>query len=64
MIWWRDHGHPNLLSRQEELVLVRAAVDLNVVRALAGPQRKDTFDVKALVDDQIVDRLELVRTVR
>lgn len=62
VIWWRDHGHPNLLSRDEQLVLVRAAVDLNVVRALAGPPRKDTLDVQALVDDQIVDRLELVRT--
>ncbi|MBS2532568.1 GNAT family N-acetyltransferase [Catenulispora sp. NF23] len=62
VIWWRDHGHPNLLSRQEELVLVRAAVDLNVVRALAGPHRKDAADVRALMDDQIVDRLELVRT--
>ncbi|WP_083795836.1 GNAT family N-acetyltransferase [Catenulispora acidiphila] len=62
VIWWRDHGHPNLLSRQEELVLVRAAVDLNVVRALAGPQRQDTLDVQALLDDQSVDRLELIRT--
>ena len=39
VIWWHDHEHPNLLSRLSEQVLVRAAVDLNVVRALAGPQR-------------------------
>ena len=60
--WWRDHGHPNLLTRLDEDVLVRAAVDLNVLRDLADPERTDTRDARALVDDQIIDRLELVRT--
>lgn len=60
--WWRDHGHPNLLTRLDEEVLVRAAVDLNILRDLAQPQRPDARDARSLVDDQISDRLELVRT--
>ncbi|MEU2988866.1 GNAT family N-acetyltransferase [Micromonospora aurantiaca] len=60
--WWRDHGHPTLFTRPSEGVLVRAAVDLNILRDLADPDRPDTRDARALVDDQITDRLELVRT--
>jgi GNAT superfamily N-acetyltransferase len=60
--WWRSHGHPDLLTRMDGEVLVRAAVDLNIVRDLVDRSRRDTRDVLALVDDQISDRLELVRT--
>ncbi|MEU4397764.1 GNAT family N-acetyltransferase [Micromonospora orduensis] len=60
--WWRDHGHPTLFTRLSEDVLVRAAVDLNVLRDLADPDRTDTRDARSLIDDQITDRLELVRT--
>ncbi|MEU3114309.1 GNAT family N-acetyltransferase [Micromonospora chalcea] len=60
--WWRDHGHPTLFTRLNEDVLVRAAVDLNILRDLADPDRPDTRDARALIDDQITDRLELVRT--
>jgi GNAT superfamily N-acetyltransferase len=60
--WWRDHGHPNIFSRPEDSVLVRAAVDLNVLRDLADRDRPDHREAAALVSDQISDRLELVRT--
>ncbi|MBX6752063.1 MAG: GNAT family N-acetyltransferase [Micromonosporaceae bacterium] len=60
--WWRSHGHPDLFTRVDGEVLVRAAVDLNIVRDLVDSSRRDTRDVLALVDDQISDRLELVRT--
>ena len=60
--YWLDLGHPNLMIRRASQLLARAAVDLNVVRALAEPDRSDARDAAALVDDQVSDRLELVRT--
>lgn len=60
--WWRDHNHPNLFTRDAETVLVRAAIDLNILRDLAETRRADSAESLALLDDQIVDRLELVRT--
>lgn len=58
--YWLDHGHPNLLTSEE--VLVRAAIDLNVIRALAEANRPDSRDAQALLDDQLSDRLTLVHT--
>lgn len=60
--WWHDHGHPNLFTRPAESVLVRASIDLNILRDLAQPSRPDAPASLALVDDQFSDRLELVRT--
>jgi hypothetical protein len=60
--WWRDHHHPDLFTRDDDNVLVRAAVDLNVLRDLAEANRPDAVEAQALIGDQIIDRLELVRT--
>lgn len=60
--WWLDHHHPNLFTRDDDSVVVRAAIDLNVVRDLTEAGRTDTDEARALVDDQVADRLELVRT--
>jgi GNAT superfamily N-acetyltransferase len=60
--WWLDHGQPNLFTRDQTDVLVRAGVDLNVLRDLADPNRNDAAEAQALIADQIVGRLELVRT--
>lgn len=60
--WWRDHGHPQLFARPSESVLVRASVDLNVLRDLAQEGRTDREESLALLSDQIADRLEVVRT--
>ena len=60
--WWRDHGHATLFTRLDQDVLVRAAIDLNVLRDLADSSRPDTRDSRSLIDEQISDRLELVRT--
>lgn len=60
--WWRDHGHPNLFTRPPETVLVRASVDLNVLRDLTDASRPEAPASLALVGDQLSDRLELVRT--
>ena len=60
--WWRDHGHARLFERDPETVLVRASLDLNVVRDITEPTRPDSAESVALVSDQLADRLELVRT--
>jgi GNAT superfamily N-acetyltransferase len=60
--WWRDHGHPNVFSRALGSVLVRASIDLNVLRDLVEESRPDAAEALALVGDDISDRLELVRT--
>jgi hypothetical protein len=60
--WWRDHHHPNLFTRDDDTVLVRAGADLNILRDLAEPGRSDADVSRALVGDQIADRLELMRT--
>ncbi|WP_204030121.1 GNAT family N-acetyltransferase, partial [Micromonospora andamanensis] len=60
--WWRDHGHPNLFSRTDDSTLLRAAIDLNVLRDLIEPGRVDAEESRALVSDQLTDRLEVVRT--
>jgi GNAT superfamily N-acetyltransferase len=60
--WWRDHGHPDLFTRDDGNVLARAAIDLNVLRDLVDVDRTDAIESKALVADQIADRLQVVRT--
>ncbi|MFG1926385.1 GNAT family N-acetyltransferase [Cryptosporangium sp. NPDC048952] len=60
--WWRDHGHPDLFSRAEDDVFVRAAIDMNVLRDLAQADRSNTSESRALLADQVADRLGLVRT--
>src|SRR6266545_2555184 len=60
--WWRDHHHPNLFTRDDDGELVKAGIDLNILRDLAEPGRPDADESRALIADQIADRLELVRT--
>ncbi|WP_158221140.1 GNAT family N-acetyltransferase [Kineosporia sp. R_H_3] len=59
--WWRDHNHPNLFTAPDS-VLVRAAIDLNVLRDLVDPSRPGSLESRALLGDEYVGRLELVRT--
>ncbi len=60
--WWLDHHHATLFTRAEEVIAVRAAVDLNVLRDLTDKRRSDHEEAASLTADQISDRLELVRT--
>jgi GNAT superfamily N-acetyltransferase len=59
--WWLDHGHTDLLSRPEP-ALLRAAVDLNIIRDFVDGSRTDAGASRALRADHIVDQLELVVT--
>ncbi|WP_166351006.1 GNAT family N-acetyltransferase [Phytoactinopolyspora limicola] len=60
--WWLDHGHPNLFSTEPATTLVRAAIDLNVLRDFVDPTRADADETRALRADHLTDQLELVRT--
>jgi hypothetical protein len=60
--WWRDHGHPGIFTSSHEGTVVRAAVDINFIRDLVESQRPDRDESLALADDQLIDRLDLVRT--
>jgi GNAT superfamily N-acetyltransferase len=60
--WWRDHGQPKLFQTAPQEVAVRASMDFNVVRDLADARRRDRTESLALLNDQFVDRLELLRT--
>jgi GNAT superfamily N-acetyltransferase len=60
--WWRDHHHAHLFTADVETVLVRAAVDLNVLRDLAEEGRSDSDESRALLADHLVGLLELIRT--
>lgn len=60
--WWRDHGHPNLFTRPADGTILRASIDLNVLRDLVGSPRPDATASLALIGDQFTDRIQLVRT--
>ncbi|WP_433828535.1 GNAT family N-acetyltransferase [Actinoplanes sp. CA-015351] len=60
--WWRDHGHPNLLSPDADTVLVRAGIDMNVLRDLTEPGRTNADESYALLAPHLVGLLEIVRT--
>lgn len=60
--WWMDHQHPHLFTADTDTVLVRAGVDLNVLRDLVDLRRPDSEESRALQADHLVGLLELVRT--
>ncbi|MBO3738123.1 GNAT family N-acetyltransferase [Actinoplanes flavus] len=60
--WWRDHGHPNLLSADADTVLVRAAIDMNILRDLTESGRTNADESYALLAPHLVGLLEIVRT--
>ncbi|MEU4394993.1 GNAT family N-acetyltransferase [Kribbella sp. NPDC023855] len=61
-IWWRDHQHEHLYSIDPETVLVRAAIDMNILRNLMEQQRPRHDEAVSLVEDHLSDRLQLFRT--
>lgn len=60
--WWRDHNHEHLYSIDPEAVLVRAAIDMNILRNLMEPKRPRHDEAASLVEDHLNDRLQLFRT--
>jgi GNAT superfamily N-acetyltransferase len=60
--WWRDHHHEHLYSIDADTVLVRAAIDMNILRNLMEPGRPGYNEAASLVEDHLSDRLQLFRT--
>jgi GNAT superfamily N-acetyltransferase len=60
--WWLDHGFPHLFSVDVDSVLVRAAVDMNILRNWIESGRPGHADSLSLLADHLTDRLALFRT--
>jgi GNAT superfamily N-acetyltransferase len=62
VVWWRDHGHPDLFSTVETSAL-RVTMDLNVFADLHTAQaRSGGGESHALTQDWLSDQLQLVTT--
>jgi GNAT superfamily N-acetyltransferase len=62
VVWWRDHGHPNLFTPWIEPTL-SAAIDFNVFRDIHDAVRRAGSDEsRSLVADHLTGLLELVIT--
>jgi GNAT superfamily N-acetyltransferase len=63
VVWWREHGHPDLFSIAESYAVLRVALDFNVFLDLHTPQpRSGSVDSLALTQDWLRDQVELVVT--
>ncbi len=60
--WWLDHGHVDLYATDAESVLVKAAIDMNILRNWIEPGRPRHLESIALLEDHLSDRLQLFRT--
>jgi GNAT superfamily N-acetyltransferase len=62
VIWWREHEHPGLFEPSLDSVLVRAAVDMNIVRDRVEANRLGREASLALTADHMRDQLAVFRT--
>ncbi|GAA1706967.1 hypothetical protein GCM10009745_63540 [Kribbella yunnanensis] len=60
--WWRDHGYVDLYAADADAVLVKAAIDMNILRNWLVPSRPRHLESIALLEDHLSDRLRLFRT--
>ncbi len=61
VIWWRDHGHPDLFTPDPDTVLLRAAIDLSILTDLARSEHGNS-EAAALLAKHLTGHLQLVRT--
>jgi Acetyltransferase (GNAT) domain len=59
--WWRDHHHGHLFTPDPETVLVRAAVDMNVLRGMVE-EHAESAESRSLLAQHLIGQLEVVRT--
>jgi GNAT superfamily N-acetyltransferase len=60
VVWFRDHGLPNLFSAAETNALLRVALDLNVFLDLHSAQpRPEAKESKALIADWLAGQVKL-----
>lgn len=60
--WWLDHRHLDLYAVDADSVLVKAAIDMNILRNWLDPGRPRHLESIALLGDHLSDRLQLFRT--
>jgi GNAT superfamily N-acetyltransferase len=61
VVWWLDHGHPDLFSMAEQQAVLRVSLSYDALVQLHGPRSalaQSEYDV--LRQDWIADQLELV----
>jgi GNAT superfamily N-acetyltransferase len=63
VVWWRDHGHPDLFSSIETTALLRAAIDFGVLSDLhRSKTHTSNTESDVLNQDWLAGKLELVVT--
>lgn len=63
VVWWRDHGHPDLFSATATDAVLQVALDLNVFVDLTSPQsRSGSSDSIALDQDWLQGQIDLLVT--
>ena len=60
--WWLDYGHTDLYTVDDDSVLVRAAIDMNIMSDWIDPKRTTYSESASLLADHLDDRLQLFRT--
>lgn len=61
VVWWRDHGHPDLFSDLEPTAVVAAAMDCNVFADLhSSHPRNGAHESKVLSAEWLANLLDLV----
>ncbi|RZU16235.1 acetyltransferase (GNAT) family protein [Kribbella rubisoli] len=60
--WWLDYGHSDLYTGDTGSVLVRAAIDMNILRNWIETGRPGHEESLSLLADHLEDRLQLFRT--
>lgn len=61
VIWWLDHGHPDLFSVAEQQAVLRVGLSYDaLVQLHAHGSEPANYEVQALRQDWIADQLELV----
>ncbi len=61
VVWWRDHGHPDLFSELEPTALLTAAIDCNIFADLhASHTRTGSEESQALSAEWLANLLDLV----
>jgi GNAT superfamily N-acetyltransferase len=61
--WWLDYGHTDLYAVDANSVLVKAAIDMNILRNWIEPGRPGHLESLSLLADHLEDRLQLFRTI-
>jgi len=60
VVWWLDHGHPDLFSVAEQQAVLRVSLGYDGLVQLHTPRWESASEFEALRQDWIADQLQLV----